>query len=110
MQPNITAKDVVHDVTFQTMPEGVGSRVKGTEEGGAAGHLLPASAFKLYGLTSDPSISLQILSEAWSLGHCNRVQSRDRAKIRRHGRPDIDPQQEEGPTVGLGMGLELGWG
>ena len=74
MQPNIRAKeDVVCDTIFHMAPERVGLRVKGTEEGGAPGPLLSTSTFKLYGVTSDPSISLQGVSEAWSLGHCNRV-------------------------------------
>lgn len=71
---------------------------------------MPVSTFKLYGVTSDPSISLQGVSEACSLGHCNRVQSRDRAKIRRRSRPGIGQQQEAGPGVGLEAGLELRWG
>lgn len=71
---------------------------------------MPVSTFKLYGVTSDPSISLQGVSEACSLGHCNRVQSRDRAKIRRCSRPGISQQQEAGPGVGLEAGLELRWG
>lgn len=110
MQLNITAKGVVCDVTFHMLLDRVGCRVKGTEEGEAAGHLLPASAFKLYGVTSDPSISLQGVSEAWSLGDCNKVQSRVSAKIRRHGRPDLGQQGEGGASMGLGMGQERRWG
>lgn len=44
------------------------------------------------------------MSEAWFLGHSNRVQSRVKANIRQ-GRPDIGQQPEGGTRVGLEAGL-----
>ena len=53
-------EDEICDVIFQMVPESMGLRVKRTEEGGAWGHFLPTSTFKLYGVTSDPSTHLQV--------------------------------------------------
>lgn len=58
---NIRTRDnVLCDVVFYMVPERVGLRVEGAEEGGVLGHLLPARLLELYGVASDPSTSLQV--------------------------------------------------
>lgn len=56
----ITKENEVCGIIFFMVPKRVGLRVKGTEAGGAPGHLLPAFIFKPYGVVSDSSTSLQM--------------------------------------------------